>query len=403
MKALSYYAFLQGKISLRNFFKFMLTFLLIGGILACIVYITYHNLPEEERRFSTLDIGVVLADNDELTLNIVSLFESMGTVKDVCTFTIYEREEAFARLEAEDISCVLDVPSGFIAELVSINNISGDAYLLKPNLVSFYVDDLLNTVTNMLVSCQTGINYMSLYCYDNGLTEYVPGISDDLNKKFILKILTRKSIYQKEELESQVFNQLTFYIAVGYIVLLFFLCCACSLLVKRPTKGLQLQLRTFGIKFWHTSLIQCLLLFLQYAILTIALLLSAMILQKKIPNIPISITLNGVTLLSLLTVLLCVTFLVILVYTLSKSFVSGTLIIFITMFVMTFISGGIIPSIMLPNKLRALADFLPTTYLFNSIANLLSGSFDKKTFYVTAIFALIALIILIIYKPKEES
>jgi ABC-type uncharacterized transport system permease subunit len=65
------------------------------------------------------------------------------------------------------------------------------------------------------------------------------------------------------------------------------------------------------------------------------------------------------------------------------------------MFVLTssFISGAFIPSVFLPDSLRSIAIYLPTTYIFKSIVNILSGEFAIGNMFNLIQITIVSLII----------
>ena len=105
----------------------------------------------------------------------------------------------------------------------------------------------------------------------------------------------------------------------------------------------------------------------------------------------------------LLFVILCVVSFVVCIFTITKSQISGSLLLFISTLVMNFISGGFIPTVFLPKPVQSLTPFMLTNVLSKQVGTIFLDEFDMKGF-IRASIILIALyfITVIIVNIKDR-
>ena len=78
----------------------------------------------------------------------------------------------------------------------------------------------------------------------------------------------------------------------------------------------------------------------------------------------------------MLLVLITVTTLIRMIYSLSGSRTGGILLILLVTVIMIYLSGGFIPSVFLPKIMQSLGDRLPTSYMIHAVGGLFAGYRD---------------------------
>ena len=76
------------------------------------------------------------------------------------------------------------------------------------------------------------------------------------------------------------------------------------------------------------------------------------------------------------------------IYSLTGSRTSGILLLFLISVVMVYLSGGLAPSMFMPERMQAVGRWLPTTYLMEAVGNLLTGRNKTGTSQCAAILVL---------------
>ena len=75
----------------------------------------------------------------------------------------------------------------------------------------------------------------------------------------------------------------------------------------------------------------------------------------------------------ILLIIVTVTTLIYMIYSLAESRTAGILLIFLLSVLMVYLSGGFVPSILMPQAMQTVGEVLPTSYLIRAFGGLLTG------------------------------
>ena len=69
-----------------------------------------------------IHVGVVLPEGDAVAKKAVAMVSSLESVKSICDFEYMDREEGVARLRAGKLFGVMEVPEGFVQDIMNGTN-----------------------------------------------------------------------------------------------------------------------------------------------------------------------------------------------------------------------------------------------------------------------------------------
>ena len=69
-----------------------------------------------------ISVGVVLPEDDRLAKQAVSMISSLESVKSMCDVSYLDREEALGKLREGELYAVMEVPEGFIQDIINGTN-----------------------------------------------------------------------------------------------------------------------------------------------------------------------------------------------------------------------------------------------------------------------------------------
>lgn len=354
----------------------LLALILFGGM----------KLIQSESGFTPIKVALT-GDTDGEYENIgISILENMDSTQSTCEFIRMEESEAYDALETEEVSAVLYLPSGFVQSIVDGTNtpakltFSGNT----KGLGTTYIRMLTDAGALMLGCAQAGVYSAEDFYRANGGEEIRSKSVYNLNMRYISKILSRGNIYTSQQIDAMNgFSVFVYYIGAG--IMLFFLLSgiAYSTFIKNTGNAFEQQLRFCGISSAYQVLVRLISLFAILMtnfllILGIAyILLHGMHIQMddlaflSLSQIPLFI-------LRSIPVLILICMILLFLLELTPNAVSGTLLLFLFTFVTGFISGCFLPTEFLPQTLRNLAAFLPTTTLHQYICHTVQGDWSPS-------------------------
>ena len=354
----------------------LLALILFGGM----------KVIQSESGFTPIKVALT-GDTDGEYENIgISILENMDSTQSTCEFIRMEEAEAYEALEDEKVSAVLYLPSDFIQSIVDGTNtpakltFSGNT----KGLGTTYIRMLTDAGALMLGCAQAGVYSAEDFYSANGGEDIRSKSVYNLNMRYISKILSRSNVYTAQEIDAMNgFSIFVYYTGSG--ILLFFLLSgiAYSSFIKNTGNAFEQQLRFCGISSCYQVLVRLTSLF---AILMANFLLILGIAYILLHNMHIQI--NDLSFLSLpgipafilrsIPVLIIICMILLFVLELTPNAVSGTLLLFLFTFVTGFISGCFLPAEFLPQALRSLSVFLPTTVLHQYICHIVQGDWSAS-------------------------
>ncbi len=318
----------------------MLSILIVEGI---------SSLTMRDSGIAEISIAVVGHNDENETL--VSLASSMTDIDEYSNFVALDYEEAMIALEKGEVFAVIELPENVLNSILSGENSPIYLHLssAKPteSLITLYAGEC---ATDMLSAAQGAIYAVLDKLKEEGL--YNESSVVDVNFDFITFALGRATMYEEEIVS--VAGTVSISEHYMQVVLIFVLLMSTAILY--PALSSQQNA-------WQTRLLS---IGLSKKIPTIANLLTTLIVILPICAIVYVLSGEFSTLGVIYTALFVSGFAVLLCSICSSESVASST-VFAISGAMLFLSGGIIPPILMPSALEPITAFIPTTWIINSL------------------------------------
>lgn len=315
-----------------------------------------------------IPVGVVLPEEDALAKQAMRMIGSLESVKSLCDFIYTEEEEAKDRLNRGELFAVLQMPDGFIQDIMSGVNtpvtviLPGDA-----GTESRIFKELTDAGAKILGAGQAGI-----YSGDELLAEY--GLADetalferDMNRIYLSFSLPRMDYFRKVMVNGTGDVSVpVFYGISAFVLMLLLSVISVSDLLKRESAVMRQKLSLMGIGPFTLA---------GSRILGISVLLGAVSLAAAIlaawagmisPGLDTILT-GGLVCLGAASFSVCL-------FLAAGSRMGGIFLLFFMVTVFHFLSGGFLPEVFLPESIQRAAPFLPSHILMEGVKMAVTGS-----------------------------
>jgi len=341
---------------------------------------------------SKMDIAVVLPpDGDAYTSLAFSFLSEIETVKNVCTFKEMNKESAYEGLKNGSIYAIILVPDNFINHIIDGTNTPANIIFPRSGIgtKSMLFRTLVNSGVTDIGAAQAGIYAVDDVCNYYKIKDGVVKSEDFLNKAYFSYALDRSVYFKTDTIAATGNLTITeFYICSGIVLLLLLSGISCSDLLKRENNALSISLKRrripifllFIFKIIGVTLVFFTMLIFSYLMTTLA--------QIRFPVIRNAFfQLHFTSLISLFILIFCVFSMVLFIFQIANSQSLGVLLLFILSTLMLFISGGFIPSPLLPEIVQKIGVFLPTTYFIKLCGEIITNTTTIGTFIINIGFS----------------
>lgn len=402
MKKIFMYLKLEIKRMIKSFpVIFLVTILLTLGF-ALLVW-AQMKADEEEPGKQKINIGIV-GDMEDSYLGFgIYALENMDSSRYTIHFVSLSENEAREKLEYGEISVYLRIPEGFVDSIVRGENmpvtfVSGGS---QGGIGTELIREMADTVSEIITESQTGIYSLQDIYLKEELTDTLYDAERNLNLQYFDMIFGREKLYEIITLEGDHGLSLTQHFLCAAIVVFFlFWGMNGGVLAVKSDMALGKVLAARGMHAWMQTICEYLaylcIFLLNYAGLVL-------LVGAGVGFIPdhLEITLNFEEIVhcaaSILPVLVCISALQYLLYSLVESLISGLLLNFLGAMILAYLSGCFYPLNYLPAVMQRIAVFLPTEISMEYIAacfqeNSLLINFVKLFLY-TVLFIIVAAIV----------
>lgn len=144
-----------------------------------------------------ITVGVVLPEGDAVAKKALAMVSSLESVKSICDFEYMNKEECLDKLNAGKLYAVMEVPEGFVQDIM--NGTNTPVKILLPRgtgLESRIFKELTDAGASTLGAGQAGIYAGDelLYLYD--MADSVSGLEADLNRIYMGYSLPRMDYFK---------------------------------------------------------------------------------------------------------------------------------------------------------------------------------------------------------------
>lgn len=360
MKAFFLYFYLEIKRACKifpYFFAVIMVLMLLTGVMASMA----GKMLTEASVAGRITVGVVIPPGDKLAKKAITILGSMDSVKGICDFIYLNEDEGKKQLDRGEIMAMMVVPPQLVQGIITGVNVPVNVILPDgAGVESLVFQELVTSGAATLSAAQASIYAAGQLCMEYGKNHKISTVEEELNKIFLDYILPREDYFRL--MEAKTIGDITMAQHYGLsAAVLFLLLCGIpiSLFLKPKTPVFQMKMKLLGMARRSVVMIQTMvvaLLLTAAAFLPVCLIWMWGVLEFAWHQIPL-----------LLLICLIISSFIVAVYEVCGSLTAGVLFLFLTSVGMLFVSGGMIPSVFLPEGIRQLSHLMPTTVLMDGM------------------------------------
>lgn len=343
--------------------------LVIGAIVFCTSKMIYINKNDTD-----LNIAYSVQDDNYMTNMIVQMITGIDSLSSVCNFIQTSEEESQELLNDNDVLAAITIPDGFMKSISSGKNFSIKiSFPVKLSLYSVILTEFSKAIEITLSAAQASIYTLYDFYEEQDMLQYENKANSDLNAIYLSKSLNPSSLFKTETISATNELSLTqYYICAGFVLLILMLGTTFIDSIKSNSKTLNHKLIQSGVRSQHIVLSKIIAVSFALFILLYGSVLLIFFLNKL--NI-VTLTIHPITaLFNSIIFSFCASCIILFIISLSKGKTNAILLLFILITVMGFISGCFIPKLFLPNALKSISDYLPTTHIMDLMTDIIKNN-----------------------------
>lgn len=372
----------------RMFLQAILLMILIGTIAFCGV-----KSMEKEPLAVKVDIGIVVREDNTTTRLALGYVESMESVSQICSFRQVSEEEGLVLLAEGKLAALIVLPEQLVEGIMNGKNPAVE--ILFPEnarLEAMLLRELTESGAGLLKVAQAQIYGAYDTAVEYGLTEQLSLMEAEIDSYNLAFALDRLALYETETVSATGrMSTLQFYVSSGVVLFLLLSGMAAYPVVQQEPQAIRKQLKRQGTGTGWQCFCQwlcgfvCMALSVGVALLCLGIagLIAVQDGEKKslstfMPDksrlLMMASDVKQVEKVGMpLLVIITATALIYLMYSIAKSKTSGILLIFLFSVVAVYLSGGLVPSLFLPQTMQEVGNRLPTAYMIRAIGGLFTG------------------------------
>lgn len=321
-----------------------------------------------------ITVGVVLPEGDAVAKQATSMISSLESVKSICDFSYLSREECEKRLRNGELYAVLEVPEGFVQDIMNGTNTPVRVLLPKnAGVESRIFKELADAGAKTLGAGQAGIyagdELLALY----GLADSTARLEQDLNRIILAYSLPRLDYFRQVQVSATGdVDTVTFY-GISLFVLLLLLCTIpVSGYLLPDSRVMRQKLALLGVgggTVVAARILGLAVLFLAVSVPAGAAAAFLDFLEWEF------LTAAALVLFCIAAAATAVFF-----YQAAGSLMGGVMLLFLAATVMHFLSGGFLPLVFLPEGMRAVAPVWPSYVLMEGVKMVVTADWSLPVF-----------------------
>lgn len=384
MKQRVQYLYVEMKKTIGMFPRMLLQAILLMVIIGAIAFCGVKSMEQEPLAVS-VDIGVVVREDNRMTRMALNYVENMESVSQLCRFVQVSEEEGIQMLEQGELAALVVLPEQLVEGIMNGQNPSVIVVFPKnARLEAMLFRELTESGAGLLRVAQAQIYGAVDTAREYGLTEQLSVMEADIDSYNLAFALDRLAMFDEEEISvTGRMSVLQYYVASGVILFLLLLGMAAYPVMQREPAAFRSQLMRQGVgglwQFfcrWLCGFVCIgLLVFVIWAAFQ-AMGFLAPELKEQLASALVSGRNHiavGVRVSVILLIIVTAATLIDMIYSLAGSRTAGILLIFLVSVLMVYLSGGFVPSVLMPQAMRTVGEALPTSYLIRAFVGLLTG------------------------------
>lgn len=364
-------------------FTAVLLLAVLSGIVIGLVNTVYKDSPAIQ-----ITVAVIDENDNPLTDMVIQYIQGMESISESCRFVMVSEEEGFSMLREGSAAAALVLPDDMVEGILSGDNAPVQVYFPEnAGIESALLQELTEAGVGMLRVAQAEIYGIYDTAMTYGVYDKLSVLEADIDRYNLAFALDRLTLFKVREVSATGgLNLMQYGMASGMIFFLLLSGMSGYPMMKAYPDGFRKQLMRQGIGItaqvfdkWLCGLCGIGITFGCFLLLVRGLLTRTGY-SAWLPEID----LRGVGV--LLAVLLCVTSYVFLLFQVADNAVAAVLLLFLLSTVMHYFSGGFLPSVFLPDRIRQIGNHLPSAYLIEAIGSLYTGNPVSRTIGILLLF-----------------
>lgn len=358
----------------------ILLMVLIGAVAFCGT-----KSMEQEPLAVNVDIGIVVRENNTMTRMALSYVENLESASQVCRFVQVSEEEGFERLAERRIAALIVLPEQLVEGIMDGSNPTVDIFFPRnAALEAMLLRELTESGEELLTVAQAQIYGANDVAAAYGMEEKLSVMESEIDSYNLAFALDRLAIFDTQTVSATGrMSVVQYYAASGFVLFLLFTGMALYPVMQEEPQAFCRQLKRQGTGSAWQCFCRWLCGFLCMCVFTGMLWLMWMIgkifLPEQMAEVAVLLVGSGsgytagVQIAILCFVIAVSATWVYFLYSIPGSRTGSILLIFLLSVVMVYLSGGFIPSMLLPQTVRQVGSVLPTTYLIRASGCLFVG------------------------------
>jgi len=366
MRTFFVYLQLECKRTMKNL-PYILAGVIVLVLLAGTIAFSAANILYGDEKVGRIQVAVVKPEEDLLAEKVLDMIESLDSVNGLCTFTYLDEKTGMDGLRSGDYFALMKVPEGLVEGIMDGSNVPVVVvFPERAQLEAAVFRELTEAGGSILGTAQAGIYAADEYLYGNDLSVLVPKAEEDLNRIFLSYALDREVYFRKETVNAGGTVGIAAHFLIAASTMILFLTGIPAAPMMR-TNGLALRqkLAVAGVGNWMQAAVRGVCLW--GALVILALVPFAFAVHEQY------IVFSAVNLGRLTAACGAAAIWVLLCYEMCRNSAAAILVLFCTVVVMMFLSGGIVPSVFLPEAIREIGTYLPTNVVMELLKRMVTG------------------------------
>ena len=384
MKQRVQYLYVEMKKTIKMFPRMLLQAIMLMVLISAIAFCGVKSM-EREPLAVRIDIGIVVQEDNRMTRMTLDYVESMESVAQICRFVQVSEDEGLRMLKSGEIAALIILPEQLVEGIMNGQNPSVDIIFPRDaRLEAMLFRELTESGAGLLRVAQAQIYGAVDTAVEYGLTERLSVMEAEIDGYNLAFALDRLAVYDGETVSATGrMSVLQYYAASGAVLFLLLSGMAVYPVMQQEPTAFRRQLVREGIGTLWQYFCRWLCGFLCIGLLTGAAwilfrsifllipeeekLLTTMFMRSR--NYGSAGARAGIILLILMTV----TALIYMIYSLAESRTGSILLIFLFSVLMVYLSGGFVPTVFMSQNMQSVGDVLPTAYLIQAFGGLMAG------------------------------
>lgn len=368
--------------------------IVIGAVAFCGAKMLYSSSTNEKK-----NLLFVSQDKSKITHMIVNILKDSKSINSVCDIKETDYDTAMDTTQKKDAFASVIIPEGFMNSLFNGTNYSIKIYF-SPNasIYNLVLSELCKSAELTLRCAQAGVYALYDYYDSADALDKEDAANKELNVIYLNKVFNRDHIYNEHILTATGDLTVTeFYVASGIMIILLLLGFIFIQHFNSESSILLALYRKYHIGAFLQVLSHIISVFFTVFLIFFSIMFIIFFFLTRVVD---KINISGVSLqplfLNSLIISLFTSCFIVMISNLFFNKNSAIFMTFLSTIIFSFVSGVIIPELLLPHVIGQIGTYLPFKYLHQTIGSIINNEIIIKNMLIlllsSVIFYLIAVI-----------